>query len=320
MDEEIEINKASYKTKIPMNILEHWIKEGLILVREANNGKYISLIDLEQRVLESEIAHDAFLQGLWYSELERVNDHEQGKDIVFVEKSNSLIEASLEEITTIENIHRKMHKHFDVLREESAKVAAYIIYAKVIRILKMIFICLKARIWDSLVLWRTLTEATTLTQYFIITESNEESDLELKRWFRMNECPEPYRVRKALSANIGENDFSSALEEIYSNESKPLHISINDILETYRFEPRCNDAEKRIIPHGFDYEGASFPRKYHGIVLHSERKFLMACNIFSECFKDGDYFDQDDLLSLIKILHRLNEVTGIKQNFTPELL
>lgn len=199
-------------------------------------------------------------------------------------------------IRVLENLHRKYHTNVDVLNDETAVNAAYILFAKVINLLYLGCLCFENHYYHANMLLRPIDEHIDLAEYFIFTDGTRKGEKHLKEWFREDKAPRHDTIRQENAkysyaiVKSGSLQGKKALrDELYFIKSKMVHPTLKEIIEIYPFD-------------GFDYESCSFPRK----VLTMTEFFLSSINTafqgFFFCFHESMPLEDQDKASIVEHL------------------
>ena len=217
----------------------------------------------------------------------------------------TLIAQYREYIETLEEIYKTYHDQVGPLHSESASSAAYILYAKVIRLLNMACLCLEHHFWDALILFRPIDEAVELAQYFILTEGSPQGLEHLRRWFRENHSPKNEKCRKVIGEYMdsvvppkpGQKLFKEVMKELHYKKSKAIHYTHHDIMETYR----AKIDNGLLTGLGFDYGSCSYPRKMLEVTELFQSSIWTAVQGFLMCFKDRLPLSQEHVERLMAL-------------------
>ena len=157
------------------------------------------------------------------------------KNNYYSNKIEELLKQYSEDITILEKLNDKYKNKIDILREETALSAAYILYAKVINLLNMTCSCLSAHFFNAGSLLRIIDETIDVAEYFILSENEDKGIIDLKRWFRENISPKHKRCREAISKYkndiLSQTDNEELMYELYQKKSKIIHPTRNAIIE-----------------------------------------------------------------------------------------
>ncbi len=282
----IPFDEAIHTLRVSPLHFHIWQNEGRFQIRTNKNGKVcISLTDLK-KLAYSEDVHEAAIETMKNNFIIREREEIVGKE-KFLLQNKKKIGKYRRYIKILENIHSSYHNQLDIVHTESALVAAYVLYSKVINLLNMACLCLENHFWEAGILLRSIDEVINLAEYFVITQKTEEGKKNLKKWFRMNEIISHSTCRKAISALISTLlkaiDFEAQKElqdELYRKKSKWIHPTFNGILEVYRTKMGSNC----IMYQGFDYGPCSYSGKIFGLTDFFQSSIWTAVQGFLMCF------------------------------------
>lgn len=291
-----------------------WRDEGRFVVRINKNGKdCISQADLKKLAYSDDV-HKAAFEAFTIDIATREQDELTGRNAQFLLQNSKTIEKYRGYIKILENIHAIYHNRLDILNTESALVAAYMLYSKVINLLKIACLCLEHRFWYSGVLLRPIDEVIDLAEYFIITEETEQGKKHLKEWFRENKAPSHKICRKAIAkymSSLIEDETMDAHEELlrdlYGRKSKWIHPTYNGIMEVYR----AKTGNKGIIPQGFDYGSCSYLRKLFELTIFFQSSIWTAVQGFFICFHKHMPLTEEDKKTLLSLNRKFGEEADI---------
>ena len=104
---------------------------------------------------------------------------------------------------------------------------------------------------EALLLGRPIWEAALLARYFYESDCRSENADKVKTWFEEERSPRPVDVRKYLSKTLGwpiEN-----LNKTYDLYSKPIHLTYQVIMGSYRAFSQTGAGGTFMKRNGFDY-------------------------------------------------------------------
>lgn len=206
------------------------------------------------------------------------------------------------DIKVLERIHKKYINNVDILNDDTALVAAYILFAKVINLLNMVCLCLEKFYFHSCSLLRIIDETIDVAEYFIISEGTEKGDSHLKRWFREDVSPKHSICREELSkymSSIIQNRPEAnkdLMNTLYQQKSKMIHPTRNIILEVLTYSKK----ERILLPNTFDYKSCSYTRKIYKLAVFFKSSIQTAFQGFFMCFHEKmplENGDKDILMS-----------------------
>jgi len=305
----IPLNDAIYTLGVAPQQFNVWRDIGSFKVINKNGKDYITLTDFK-KLAYSENVHKSALVFFTFDIVRREKERLQKND-VFLLKNSKEIDEYRGYIKTLENIHATYHNRLDILHTESALVAAYILYYKVINLLYMTCLCLENLYWHSFTLLRPIDEAIDLAKYFIITEDTAEGRNNLKKWFRLNEIIPHSYCRKAESEYTdtiikdGKKDVHEEhLRELYKKKSKMLHPTHHGIIEPYR----AKIGNGRIMYQGVDYGPCSYHRKVVELTdFFVDFSIQPAVQGFYICFHKHMPLTEEDQKTLLSLIRKFQE-------------
>ncbi|HKW85429.1 MAG TPA: hypothetical protein VJM82_00005 [Nitrospiraceae bacterium] len=276
-----------------------------IAVRMTPDGKQSIIRSDFESLAHSPEAKEASLQGLIQQIQTRENDETTDRNAFFGGEITRRLQHYRQCVQILEEIHRYYHDRLDLVRDESAVVAAYLLFGKVIRLLKMACLCLEHHFWETLLLLRPIDEAVHLAEYFICAENTEPGAKDLKKWFRMNWSPKDQTCRQAigryLDSMTGETSVQTSAElisELYGKKSKELHHTYNGIWEIHRAKL---DSNGRPVSIGIDYGPCSYTRKVLEITEFFQASIWTALQSFLLCFKERLSLEQNHIARLMNL-------------------
>jgi len=180
------------------------------------------------------ISNTYLLDSLLSLESDKINK----KDEILIQRIKELLEQYRKDIEVLEKIHNKYKNKVNILNDETALAAAYILFAKVINLLNMACLCLENFYLSAGSLLRIIDETIDVAEYFIISEDTEKGDLDLKKWFREYVSPSNSICREELSkymSSIIQNKPKAnkdIIDTLYHLKSKMIHPTRSVILES----------------------------------------------------------------------------------------
>ncbi len=287
----IPFDYAIYTLRVSPEQFYTWKDEGRFEVRINKSGKVcITEASLKKLAYSDDVhnvALDAFTEALKINTAINERNELSGRNALFICENFKRIEKYRQYIKTLEDIHASYRNRVDVLRGESALVAAYVLYSKVVSLLNMACSCLENSFWNSGIFLRMIDEAVHLAHYFIVTEKTEQGDKHLKEWFRLKHAPSHGFCRKAISEHVGSvlgNKLIDVHEEVmvdlYGQKSKWIHPNYNGIMEVYRVKK----GEKGMVSQGFDYGCCSYAGKILELTDFFQSSIWTAIQSFYICF------------------------------------
>lgn len=301
----ISLDDAMYIRRVLPTRMEQWQKEGRVTVQQTRDGEQAVRESALKALANGPDALEAALEGFAFDLRKRETDESSGRNDTFVSQIALRIKQYRGYIGTLEEIHKAYHDQLDPLRGESALTAAYILYTKVIRIMRMACLCLEHHFWDAVILFRPIDEAVELAQYFILTESSPHGPEQLRRWFRENHSPKNEECRTVIGEFMdsqvqpqpGQKPFKEVMKELHYKKSKAIHHTHHDIMETYR----AKIDNGMLKGSGFDYGPCSNPRKILEVTELFQSSIWTAVQGFVVCFKGRLPFSHEHLERLMAL-------------------
>jgi hypothetical protein len=283
----IPLDEFIHTLRISPQQLDEWIHLGIVHTYPHSRGYGVKYSDFKN-IANSTIALNAALEAFKYETKRRYADEIDGNADTFLKSIDHNISLLKRRIDVLEDIHRSYHNKFDVLRSQDGVTAAYIIFSKIFRLLRMTFLCLENHYWETMTLIRPINEAADLAKYFIIEKDSEQGRKHILEWFRENKSPAHSVIRSSIETYAakylpkGINFlFPGLMGQLYHTTSKPIHIAHHNIMEIYIAEVDDNDTLKGV---GFDYASCSYPRKINDLVEYIPSVCLAVVNSFIICF------------------------------------
>ena len=244
------------------------------------------------------ISKTYLLNSLLSLESDKINK----KDEIIIQKIKELLEQYRKDIEVLEKIHNKYKNNVNILNDETALVAAYILFAKAINLLNMVCLCLENFYLNAGSLLRIIDETIDVAEYFIISEDTEKGDLDLKKWFREDVSPMHSICREELSKDMSSiiQNKPKANEELmktlYQLKSKMIHPTRSIILEGLIYSGKKGIS----LPNSFDYKRCSYARRLYKLVEFFKSSIWTAFQGFFICFHEKmplEKGDKDILIS-----------------------
>jgi hypothetical protein len=308
----VTVEEAMHTLRVAPLHMKNWVREGRVELFDTSEGKAIRWLEFKKSA-HSQEARAAALEGLANETARRESDDVTGLSQQFKNEIAQLVQEYYAHIDTLERIHRKYHNQLDVLSTESSIVAAYIIFSKILTLLRMTCVCLDHHYWDAMALLRSIDEAVLLAEYFATSGNTTQGKKHLEEWFRENRSPSNSVCREAIdkfftSLPPGQEAsiFGSAMRNLYQAKSKPVHNTLNDIMEVYR--TRLENG--KLLGVGFDYGPCSYPRKMLGLVHFFRSSIWTTAQSFQICFQlAAPMLDREDIDTLFNLnLRFLSEI------------
>lgn len=222
-----------------------------------------------------------------------------------ISKELSKIKYYLDKLS---NIHFNYSNNFDYLNDKSPLFASYLSFTKVISLSYSIYKGLSNYDLNILLFYRPLSEALTLSEFFLI--NNDEKYL--KEWFFEEIIPKESIMLESIKKYY--NTFNNPLitdliifskSNLNYNLSKPIHNSYKSIIYHINFEI----VENKIKFSKINYSESD---NYFEILNYIKFLFSVILNIYQTykmCFEVINKFLDDKDIETINIL--LKELTDI---------
>ena len=294
----IPLKSVLHITQVSPRQLFLWEINGII--KPTLNLKGVKCLRMEdfQELAYSQEVKEASLHSMIAETQRRFNDRKQKEDKVFLNKIKAKINNYSNYIRILEEIHKKYNSKLDIVNSETPVIAAYLLYSRIIGLLKMTNFCLKNKFIEAHILIRPIDEAIQLAEYFIISANTDQGKEHLKKWFRENKSPTNSICRKSIAKymyeffNIENNEyFEEPLSELYQGKSKSIHHSYNTIREYYKTNFDVNNSLKI----EFDYGKSSYPRKLFELVEFFQSSIWTAIQGFTICFHESLPMNSEDI-------------------------
>ena len=146
-------------------------------------------IDDFKIVAYSDDIPEARIEAVKTNAKHRKLDKDTGQSVRDMDEVTRKTQLYDEYIDVLINLHKKYEHKIDVLRDETALAASYILYSNVISLLKLANLGLSHFYWDSRILLRPIDEAVMLAEYFIISDGTDLGKKHLRKWYRENQSP-----------------------------------------------------------------------------------------------------------------------------------
>ena len=305
----IPFSIAAQTLMLNQNALYELIKDKKIKIyKNTNLNNCISKQDLKILCYDEEVRNISkayVLNNLLSLESDKINK----KDEILIQKIKELLEQYRKDIEVLEKIHNKYKNKVNVLNDETALAAAYILFAKVINLLNMACLCLENFYLSAGSLLRIIDETIDVAEYFIISEHTKKGDLALKKWFREDVAPGDFICREELSkymSSIIQNKPKSneePMKTLYYLKSKMIHPTRNVILESLIYSRK----EGISLPNSFDYKRCSYARRLYKLTDYFESSIFTAFQGFYFCFHKKMPLGKDDKDILMSFDNKYNK-------------
>jgi len=307
----IPFSIAAQTLMLNQNTFYSLIKDKKIKIHKNSNlDNCISDSDLKILCYDEEVRNISktyLLNSLLSLESDKINK----KDEILIQKIKELLEQYRKDIEVLEKIHNKYKNKVNILNNETALAAAYILFAKVINLLNMACLCLENFYLNTGSLLRIIDETIDVAEYFIISEDTEKGDLDLKKWFREDVSPMHSICREELSKNMSSiiQNKPKANEELmktlYHLKSKMIHPTRNVILESLIY----SEKEGILLPNSFEYKRCSYARRVYKLVEFFKSSIWTAFQGFLYCFDKKMPLEDSDKVVLMSFDNKYKKNT-----------
>lgn len=123
--------------------LDNLIKDKNIKIYKNNNLDSCILDSDLKSLCYDEIVINNSKKDILASLLSLESDKINKKDQILIQKTKELLKQYRKDIKVLERIHNKYKNNMDILNDDTALVAAYILFVKVINLLNMVCLCLE---------------------------------------------------------------------------------------------------------------------------------------------------------------------------------
>lgn len=310
---------AKHLKVMPVDIL-NWISEGKIKAIKIDDVYRIPISEYQRygKSMPEELRLKIG-EYLWKSQMDIMPSIQKEVRYSFSKNSQYVLDRDATTVNILEGIHKKYDLSFDIFEDKRGSVAAYIIYARVISLLYSIIGLLRGGIpAESFILFRPLWEAIMLSEYFYLSEINNQNKSNIRRWFEKDITPSAGDIRYYISEKL---DLPiETLKELNHSYSKPIHHTYNTIMESYRGVSMTGFLGEHKQRLGFDYHQSTIMRDIITLITAFENLLLSALHGFIICFSnicteeeiqtlknEINFYSQDPLIRLDKVFKELNK-------------
>ncbi len=133
-----------------------------------------------------------------------------------------VLERAERAVKLLETIHAAHEPQVDVIKGRDGLVAGFILYARVISLLYGILRLLRASVpAEAGILFRPLSEAMLLADYFVMSETSKENGETISRWFAGQSPPKHSKVIRYVHRKMSVP--TEGAERLYGLYSEPVH-------------------------------------------------------------------------------------------------
>jgi hypothetical protein len=261
----ISIKKCAYILNLYEQTLESWITEKKIIsIIDEHGQRCISYEDFKRLANDESKFEKANLDLVKYL---------VDRSTWNVDKMKIDIEAMLnkyrEYVDLITKYHAELINTNFILNSETSLNASLLLFLKIINMSNMFLDSIEKSYNSAVLIIRTIDEANTLAQYFIVLQNNEQCKKDLLSWLRYEKSPSPAECREKLSkvlapfAGIPAELLEKLYDDLYDVKSKAVHHSYRDCSELIEFELKENEA----IIKSISYKVSSIYRQYEVVTF-----------------------------------------------------
>jgi hypothetical protein len=171
---------------------------------------------------------------------------------------------SLKLLGELEKIHTDLISKFNIIEEESAEVASYLLFTKAISMINSIIDNTRNGNLSSNIFFRPFNESIFLACYFLLSRIDEKGEEDLVKWFRENYTPKTseinLKVKEFSQKHAGEyvaSFLESMLYQLSDSTSKSIHNSYSDSLKHLIF----NENDRTIVIENIEFLKSSNKRE-----------------------------------------------------------
>lgn len=277
----ISIRKCAYIMNMSEPTLDSWLKEKKILVIVDNHGQQCITYDNFKHLANDENKYEKSKPDLIKYLTDRTSwDVEKMRNDV-----NEMLKKYREYVEMLTEYHSVIFRAHFILNDESPLSAAILMFTKIINMCNMFLDSIEKLYNSSVLIIRTIDEANTLAQYFIVLKDDEQCKRDLIAWFRYEKSPSPSECREKLSsalapqAGIPAELLEKLYDDVYDVKSKAIHHSYRDCSELLDFELKDNN----VIIKEVSYKAASIYRQFE-VVEYFESIINNVLQGFIICF------------------------------------
>lgn len=181
----------------------------------------------------------------------------------------AMLKKYREYIELLIEYHSELFQFNFILYDESPTIASLLLYSKVINMCNMFLDSVEESYSSSMLIIRTIDEANTLAQYFIVLKDDEQCKKDLIAWFRYEKSPQPAQCREKIAhalapqSGISAEYLENLYDELYETKSKSIHHSFKDCSELLEYDL----AEEEIKINTVSYKSANIFRQFELVDL-----------------------------------------------------
>lgn len=255
----ISIKKCAYILNMSEPTLDDWLKEKKIIIILDNHSQQCITYDNLKHLANDDNKYDKSQPDLIKYLTDRVNwDIDKMKSDV-----NDMLKKYREYVGMLTEYHLEIFGAYFELNNESPVSAAILLFTKIINMCNMFLDSIEKSYNSSILIIRTIDEANTLAQYFIVLQEDEQCKRDLHNWFRYEKSPSSSECREKLSgalapqAGIPPELLEKLHDDVYDVKSKAIHHSYRDCSELLELELKNNNVTIKEV----SYKSASIYRQ-----------------------------------------------------------
>lgn len=306
----MSVENLSNRLGLAIEDVWEWIKKDKPHMLEDHMGRKTVPLELLEQYSRSSDYIQALNKTLVLEHLSMGSDDPKVNQKLKEEKL-LIIESCRSRINDLETIHRKYLQSVNDLGYETKIMAAYLIFSRLISVLKMCCLCQEHDYWHWGSQLREVDEGLTLAEYFITAGDSPKGSNYLHRWFRQNYAPKDSVCRDVISESLATNDRSytkednlALMEELYEKKSKLTHQTFGSIREITKFKILNGMA----LIDKIEYGPTEYQRKLLELTVSFRSNLLTCFPSFLKCFQS--LLNKEDILLLCDISRELmNEDT-----------
>lgn len=268
--------EAAHRLLVSQEDIQKLAQEGLLAVETIDGVDHITLDSLRALVKSMPPSLLEKMGNLAWSLTEQVRPEVSAEvNERFTKNLVPLLNRAECSIRLLERLHSQHEPGIDIFNDRRGAVAAFIVLARIISLLYSSLSLLRSAVpSETFLLFRTIWEGGLLVRYFTLSERRGENAAAIRRWFEKDESPAPKDVRLYVSAHLGLP--LESLKESYKVYSKPVHLTYQAVMESYRAVSMDGFLGTRAKRLGFDYHKSSMMRDIVSLYFAFEQILLNA--------------------------------------------
>jgi len=286
-DKLVAIEDAVLQLGVCDEDLTKWIKnEAIECGFDHRARRAIHLSDVKN-FAESKEYDSAILKSFHFEKDDKFRVQIDKKNHSFaIDKNIKILHFYIEKLKLI---HQYYLSRINSCGFESAEMAAYLLFSRVISTMNMCCLCATNRYWYWGSHIREIDEALDLAFYFMLIKAEEIGRDELREWFRLNNAPAHSKCRKKISEyhssvnpQYSKDDNEGLMSELYHKKSKFTHPTFCVIREITEFEV----SSESIMLKKIDYGCCTYDYKIRELVDFFGSSIVTASQYFLSCFRE----------------------------------